>query len=89
MPESNFDLYLKPGCPWCTKAVRWLDERGFDYQAHDVIADPEKFDEMATLTGQTLAPCLRVRVAEGDDLILPDFGPEELEAFVAAHALAP
>ena len=56
--------------------------------SHDVIADPDKFSEMESLTGQTLAPCLRVRVADGDDLILPDFGPEELEAFVAEHGLS-
>ena len=89
MSDPNIDLYLKPGCPWCSQAVQWLDGEGFVYAAHDVIAEPEKFEEMENLTGQTLAPCLRVRVAEGDDLILPDFGPEELEAFVKQHALTP
>ncbi len=89
MPRPTFDLYVKPGCPWCTKATAWLDARGFEYTAHDVVADPERFAEMEQLTGQTLAPNLRVRVEGGSDLILADFGPEELEAFVAEHGLQP
>ena len=89
MSQPTFDLYLKPGCPWCTKATSWLDAEGFTYEAHDVIADPAKFAEMKQLTGQTLAPNLRVRVEGGDDLVLADFGPEELEAFIEKHGLAP
>jgi len=89
MSEPTFDLYLKPGCPWCTKATNWLDAEGFAYEAHDVIADPAKFAEMEQLTGQTLAPNLRVRFKGGDELILADFGPEELEAFVSTHGLQP
>jgi len=89
MSDISLDLYIKPGCPWCSKATAWLDERGFKYETHDVIADPAKFAEMEQLTGQTYAPNLRVRVEDGDDLILADFGPEELEAFVAEHDLSP
>lgn len=89
MSDSSFDLYVKPGCPWCTKATRWLEAAGFGYELHDVITDAAKFAEMEALTGQTLAPCLRVRVPDGEDLILPDFGPDELEAFVAEHGLQP
>lgn len=89
MSELTLDLYIKPGCPWCSKATAWLDERGFRYESHDVIADPDKFAEMEELTGQTYAPNLRVRSAGCDDLVLADFGPEELEAFVAEHGLSP
>ncbi len=89
MSEPNIDLYIKPGCPWCTAATAWLDREGYRYREHDVIAFPGKFDEMVALTGQSLAPCLRVRVADGDDLVLPDFGDDELEAFVEKHGLTP
>lgn len=89
MADPTFDLYLKPGCPWCSAATAWLDHEGYRYHEHDVIMYPEKFDEMVALTGQSLAPCLRVRVEDGDDLILADFGTDELEAFVEKHELSP
>jgi len=69
-------LFIKPYCGWCHKAMRWLDERGIQYEKLDVIADAKAFDEMVKLSGQTLAPVLDV-----DGKILADFGPEELAKF--------
>jgi glutaredoxin 3 len=69
-------LFIKPYCPWCYKAMRWLDERGIQYEKLDVIADAKAMDEMVKLSGQTLAPVIDV-----DGKILADFGPEELETF--------
>jgi len=69
-------LFIKPYCPWCHQAVRWLDERGLKYQTLDVIADRQAFTEMVRLSGQSLAPVIEV-----DGKILADFGPEELAPF--------
>jgi glutaredoxin 3 len=69
-------LFIKPYCPWCRRAVAWLDERGIRYEAVDVIASSAAFAEMERLSGQTLAPVIDV-----DGEILADFGPEELAAF--------
>jgi glutaredoxin 3 len=69
-------LFIKPYCPWCHKAVRWLDERGVQYKTLDVIADSKAYTEMVNLSGQTLAPVIEV-----DGKVLADFGPEELEKF--------
>ena len=69
-------LFIKPYCPWCHKAMQWLDERGIKYQTLDVIADAGAFDEMVELSGQDLAP-----VIDMDGKVLADFGPEELEKF--------
>jgi glutaredoxin 3 len=69
-------LFIKPYCPWCHKAVRWLDEHGVDYDEIDVIADEAAFEEMVRLSGQELAP-----VIEADGKVLADFGPEELAIF--------
>ena len=41
------------------------------------IADPEAYDEMVELSGQTLAPVIDV-----DGEVLADFGPEELAKFL-------
>lgn len=69
-------LFIKPGCPWCSEAIAWLDRRGVSYEILDVIADPEARAEMHRLTGQTKAPSIEV-----DGRVLADFGAEELEAW--------
>jgi glutaredoxin len=70
-------LYIKPYCGWCHKAVRWLDEHGYDYETIDVIADETAFDEMIRLSKQELAPVIDV-----DGAVLADFGPDQLAAFL-------
>jgi glutaredoxin len=72
----NIRLFIKPNCPWCHKAVAWLDERGLKYARLDVIADSKAFTEMINLSGQRFAPVIEV-----DGKILADFGPEELAEF--------
>jgi glutaredoxin 3 len=69
-------LFIKPYCPWCHRAARWLQEHNIAYQAIDVIADAAAFAEMVRLSGQELAPVIDV-----NGKILADFGPEELERF--------
>jgi len=69
-------LFIKPYCPWCHKAMDWLDRHDVDYETLDVIADSKAFTEMVNLSGQTLAPVIEV-----DGRVLADFGPEELAEF--------
>jgi glutaredoxin 3 len=69
-------LFIKSYCPWCHKAMHWLDEYGIKYETLDVIANEKAFDEMVRLSGQELAP-----VIEADGKVLADFGPEELARF--------
>ena len=69
-------LFIKPHCPWCHQAERWLDERGIQYETLDVIADSRAMAEMVKLSGQSYAPVIEV-----NGRILADFGPEELAEF--------
>jgi glutaredoxin 3 len=78
-------LYVKVWCPWCVAAREWLDTRGFGYELIDVEADRTDYDEMIRLSGQTKTPTL----VTTEGRVLPDFGPEELEAFVDRHGLKP
>jgi glutaredoxin 3 len=70
-------LYLKSGCPWCSEAEAYLQDRGIAYGKVDVHADPDALAEMKRLSGQTKAPTMR-----WDAEILADFGVEELELFL-------
>ena len=78
-------LYVKVWCPWCVAAREWLDAHGFGYETIDVEADRANYDEMIRLSGQSKTPTLVL----ADGTVLPDFGPEELAAFVAKHNLRP
>jgi len=73
-------LFIKPYCPWCHKAMAWLDGHGIQYETIDVIADVAAFDEMIRLSGQELAP-----VIELNGKVLADFGPEQLAEFWEKH----
>ena len=83
--RKKMKLYVKVWCPWCVAAREWLDTRGFGYEMIDVEADRADYDEMIQLSDQSKTPTL---VTSGG-VVLPDFGTEELEAFVALHGLRP
>ncbi len=78
-------LYIKTWCPWCVSAREWLDARGYRYEPVDVEASRADYDKMITLSGQSKTPTLVL----DDGRMLPDFGPDELAAFVKQHSLTP
>lgn len=79
----NIRLFIKPSCPWCDQAQRWLDQRGIPYQTLDVLSDRQAMTEMVNLSHQTYAPVIDV-----DGRVLADFGPEELAKFWATLSSA-
>lgn len=81
--EPIFKVYVKPGCPWCTQAIAYLDKEGYEYESIDVISNPDKFAEMEEISGQRYAPTLTY-----GDLLLADFGVDELIPFLEKNGLA-
>ena len=77
MQTKRVRLFVKPYCGWCHRAERWLKDHDIDYEAINVIADVDAYDEMIRLSGQDLAPVIDV-----DGEILADFGPEQLAVFM-------
>lgn len=75
-------VYIKPGCPWCIDAVAYLKREEIPFEEVDVISDPEAFAEMRRLSGQSCAPTLTY-----GELMLADFGVDELIAFFDQHNL--
>lgn len=78
-------VYVKVWCPWCVMAKEWLDSHGYQYQWIDVEKSRADYDEMIRLSGQRRTPTL---VTE-NGLVLPDFGPDELEVFLKKHSISP
>ncbi|MEP2234952.1 MAG: glutaredoxin 3 [Alteripontixanthobacter sp.] len=42
----TIDIYTKFGCGYCARAKRLLDEKGADYNEHDITMGGPKQDEM-------------------------------------------
>ncbi len=78
-------LYVKTWCPWCVSAREWLDKNGYGYELIDVEADRADYDEMIRLSRQAKTPTLVTR----EGAVLPDFGPEELDEFLARNGIRP
>lgn len=82
--EPEMVVYIKPGCPWCIDVVAWLRREGYTFRTLDVYAKPEAYQEMRELSGQSSAPTMTY-----GDLLLADFGVDELEDFVEKHGIVP
>lgn len=76
MKPSKIRLFVKPWCGWCQEAEQWLGNRKIEYERLDVTSDRAARDEMAELSGQTLAPVIEV-----DGEILADFDTGQLAKF--------
>jgi len=78
-------IYIKPWCPWCVQAVKWLEERGYAFHTVDVLKDAAAYEHMHKISGQWLTPTLETE----DGKVLPDFDTRQLEKFLQAHQLTP
>ncbi len=66
-------------------AWEWLDQHGYRYELLDVEKSRTDYDDMIRLSGQRRTPTL----VTADGLVLPDFGPDELEVFLKRHSIMP
>jgi glutaredoxin len=65
-------------------AQKALDQGHYQYELVDVESSRTLYDEMIKLSGQRYTPTL-----VAGDLVLPDFGPDELAAFLQKHGIKP
>ena len=84
MDNPEWNLYVKTLCPWCIQAVSYLKKHGYKFTEINVSRDKDAFAEMRQLSGQTYTPTLVI-----GDLLLADFGTDELERFLQENQLQP
>src|SRR5437870_4197043 len=84
MSSNPPTLYVKAGCPWCHVAEDYLEKRGYKYERVDVQRNSVALDKLRNASGQTRTPTLVI-----GDLVLADFGPDELEDFLKGHNILP
>ena len=76
-------LYVKAGCPYCSAAMKYLDERQIGYEKVDVRGSDSKMKKLQDLSRQTKAPTL-----DWNGEVLADFGVEELKEFLKGKVSA-
>jgi glutaredoxin 3 len=65
-------------------AEQYLNKRGYKYKSIEVRKNRRALDELVAVSGQRSAPTL-----VSGDLVLSDFGPDELEDFLKEHNIRP
>lgn len=71
----TLELYELPGCGYCVKVRRTLDELGLDYVSHQVPGPRSMRDEVEAVSGQRGVPVLVdpehgvEGMAESDDIV--------------------
>lgn len=54
----TLELYELPGCPYCAKVKRKLEELELEYASHEVPGPHFQREEVKAVSGQTLVPVL-------------------------------
>jgi glutaredoxin-like YruB-family protein len=53
-------VFSTPSCGWCSKAKRYLKERGFRYRDVDISKDSKAAQDLQRRTGQTSVPVILI-----------------------------
>jgi glutaredoxin 3 len=56
--NKSVTIYSTPTCHFCHMAKDFFTEKGIQFTAHDVAADPVRRKEMIDLTGQLGVPVI-------------------------------
>lgn len=55
---GTVQFYSLPGCPYCAKVKRVLDELDVSYETHQVPPNHDARDQVKRLTGRTQVPVI-------------------------------
>jgi glutaredoxin len=85
--EAGIVVYWRPGCPWCSRLLRWIDRSGLPAQRRNIWDEPDAAAAVRAITGgDETVPTVTVGAV---DLVNPS--PKVLAAVVAQelpHPLA-
>lgn len=75
-------VYVKTGCPWCIGLTNFLKEKGISFDEKNVTENPELFEEMVKISGQSKAP-----VAIINNHMLADTDKDAVETYLSENKL--
>ena len=70
--ENKYTLYVKTGCPFCAKVLRFMDENDIALPTLNTIDWPAAKDDLINIGGKMQVPCLVIdgkALYESDDII--------------------
>jgi len=84
-------VYQYPKCSTCRNALKWLDQRGVDYRAIDLVASPPSVETLRDLWRRSGLPIARFFNTSGESYRAGNFkqrlpGLSEAEALEALAA---
>jgi arsenate reductase len=59
-------VYQYPKCSTCRNALKWLDEKGVKYEAHDLVKDVPKKQVLADLLARSGLPVKKLFNTSGE-----------------------
>ncbi|MEM0969666.1 MAG: glutaredoxin family protein [Verrucomicrobiota bacterium] len=62
---DELKVYTKPDCPYCMAVTGHLQNEGVEYEEIDSLMNDDAFQEMKAVSGQGLAPTVRL----GDEVL--------------------
>lgn len=77
--SQALELYIMPGCPFCRKALSYMERQGIEIPLRDITANPNDRSTLQNVGGKVQVPCLFIDgkpLYESDDII----------AYLEAHA---
>jgi glutaredoxin len=72
MAEKDLQLYIKNGCPYCHRVLRYMDANGIVLPLHNIDESEEDRDRLVEVGGKRQVPCLFINgtaMYESDDII--------------------
>jgi glutaredoxin len=72
-PEPTMIVYCRSWCGDCQRALRWLDEMGYDYDLRDIDEDEPSRARCVELAGKVVTPTFEI----GDTCVV-NFDPKVL-----------
>jgi glutaredoxin-like YruB-family protein len=58
MSSREVKVYSTPGCPWCKKTKKFLEDNGVEYQDFNVAEDSAAREEMMQKCGSLAVPTI-------------------------------
>lgn len=49
--EPQVVVFWRPGCPWCTRLLRWIDRAGLPTERRNIWDDADAAAEVRAITG--------------------------------------
>lgn len=74
-------VYCRSWCGDCQRALRWLDDMGYDYDLRDIDADQKSRERCVELAGKVITPTFEI----GETCVV-DFDPHALTAALGKPA---